>query len=57
MDKVHADFVFEFDADFQHPPETIPVMLKAMEDGYDYVIGSRKIKGGRSLQAAIFSGP
>ncbi len=46
IEKLHADFVFEFDGDFQHPPETIPVMLKAMEDGYDYVIGSRKIKGG-----------
>ncbi len=41
-----ADYVFEFDSDFQHPPETIPVMLKKMEEGYDYVIGSRKIKGG-----------
>jgi dolichol-phosphate mannosyltransferase len=46
MDQLKADFVFEFDGDFQHPPETIPVMLKAMEKGYDYVIGSRKIKGG-----------
>jgi len=46
IDKLDADFVFEFDGDFQHPPETIPLMLKAMEDGYDYVIGSRKIKGG-----------
>ncbi|MEI8067623.1 MAG: glycosyltransferase [Candidatus Shapirobacteria bacterium] len=46
MEKLDADFVFEFDGDFQHPPETIPVMLKAMEDGYDYVIGSRKIAGG-----------
>ena len=46
MDTLKADFVFEFDGDFQHPPETIPVMLKAMEDGFDYVIGSRKIKGG-----------
>ena len=45
-DKLKADFVFEFDGDFQHPPESIPVMLKAMEAGYDYVIGSRKIKGG-----------
>ena len=45
-DKLKADFIFEFDGDFQHPPETIPVMLKAMEDGYDYVIVSRKIKGG-----------
>jgi dolichol-phosphate mannosyltransferase len=46
MEKLNADFVFEFDGDFQHPPKTIPVMLKAMEDGYDYVIGSRKIEGG-----------
>ncbi len=46
MDKLKADYVFEFDGDFQHPPETIPIMLQAMEDGYDYVVGSRKIKGG-----------
>ena len=48
MEKLSADYVFEFDGDFQHPPETIPIMLQAMEDGYDYVIGSRKIKGGSS---------
>lgn len=46
MEKLFADYVFEFDGDFQHPPETIPVMLRAMEEGYDHVIGSRKIKGG-----------
>jgi len=46
IDNLNADFIFEFDGDFQHPPETIPLMLKAMEEGYDYVIGSRKIKGG-----------
>jgi dolichol-phosphate mannosyltransferase len=46
IDKLNADFVFEFDGDFQHPPETIPLMLKAMEEGYDYVIGSRKVEGG-----------
>lgn len=46
MDKLDADFLFEFDGDFQHPPSTIPVMLAAMTEGYDYVIGSRKIKGG-----------
>jgi dolichol-phosphate mannosyltransferase len=46
IEKLKADFVFEFDGDFQHPPETIPLMLQAMDDGYDYVICSRKIKGG-----------
>jgi len=46
IDKLAADFVFEFDGDFQHPPESIPVMLQALDEGYDYVIGSRKIEGG-----------
>jgi dolichol-phosphate mannosyltransferase len=46
IDKLKADYVFEFDGDFQHPPETIPLMLQALDEGYDYVVGSRKIKGG-----------
>jgi len=54
MEKLKADYVFEFDADFQHPPETIPSMLEAMDDGYDYVIGSRKIKGGAEPQGRDF---
>lgn len=45
--QVHsATVVIEMDGDFQHPPKTIPVMLNAINDGYDYVLGSRKIKGG-----------
>ena len=46
MEKLSADYIFEFDGDFQHPPEAIPNMLASMDEGYDYVIGSRKIKGG-----------
>lgn len=46
MSELKADVVFEFDGDFQHPPETIPVMLKKIDEGADFVIGSRKIEGG-----------
>ncbi|MCL4384513.1 glycosyltransferase [Patescibacteria group bacterium] len=46
MQELKADAVFEFDADFQHPPEMIVAMLKEIDNGYDYVIGSRKIAGG-----------
>ena len=46
IDKLNADFVFEFDSDLQHPPSTIPLMLAKVEEGYDHVIGSRKIAGG-----------
>lgn len=46
MEKMQADAVIEFDADFQHNPEDIPRLIAAMQDGADYVIGSRYIKGG-----------
>lgn len=46
MRELKADVVIEMDGDFQHPPALIPVMLKEIDNGYDYVMGSRKIKGG-----------
>ncbi|MBU2592039.1 MAG: glycosyltransferase [Patescibacteria group bacterium] len=46
MKKHKADLLIEFDSDFQHPPETIPVMLAEIDKGADYVLGSRKIEGG-----------
>lgn len=47
MDKMHADAVIEFDADFQHDPHDIPRLVAAMDEGADYVIGSRYIPGGQ----------
>lgn len=46
MKELEADVLIEFDADFQHPPKDIPVLLKEISKGNDYVMGSRKIKGG-----------
>jgi len=46
MSELKADVVIEMDGDFQHPPETIPVVLAEINNGYDYVLGSRKIEGG-----------
>src|SRR5581483_6485895 len=33
METMHADAVIEFDADFQHDPNDIPRLVKAMDDG------------------------
>lgn len=41
-----ADIIFEFDADFSHDPEKIPQFLQKIEEGYDFVLGSRYISGG-----------
>jgi len=39
-----ADFVVQMDADFSHPPETLPLLLREIED-CDVVMGSRYIHG------------
>jgi len=44
--EISADVIIEFDADFQHPPETIATLLEKIDEGYDYVIGSRVMNGG-----------
>lgn len=46
IDKLHASVVCEFDADFQHPPEDLLKLLDQIDQGYDFVLGSRKIAGG-----------
>lgn len=46
MGKLEADAVIEMDADFQHDPKDVKRLAAAFEEGYDYVIGSRYIKGG-----------
>jgi dolichol-phosphate mannosyltransferase len=44
--KLSPDFVVEMDGDFSHQPKHIPALLEACKD-YDFVIGSRFVKGGK----------
>lgn len=47
MEKMKADILVEMDADLQHDPKDLPRLVKPIiDDGYDYVIGSRFTKGG-----------
>ena len=46
METLGADYVMEFDSDFQHRPEDIPVLLEKIDEGYDLIIGSRYVPGG-----------
>ncbi len=46
IEKMSADVVFEMDADLSHDPKLIPQFLKEIDDGSDFVIGSRYILGG-----------
>lgn len=45
--KSNPDMIFEMDADHSHDPEVIPAMVKMIAEGEkDFIVGSRKIKGG-----------
>ncbi|MEK7101498.1 MAG: glycosyltransferase [Patescibacteria group bacterium] len=46
MDQLKADYIMEFDGDFQHRPQDLPLLVGEIDNNYDYIIGSRYIPGG-----------
>ena len=46
MREMGADVIVEMDADFQHDPKELVNLIKEIDNGYDYIIGSRFVKGG-----------
>lgn len=46
ISRLGAEVMVEIDADFQHDPEALVGFIEAIDSGYDFVIGSRYIKGG-----------
>jgi dolichol-phosphate mannosyltransferase len=46
IEVLNADAIMEMDADFSHKPEDVPRLLHALDEGADFVIGSRYVKGG-----------
>jgi len=49
-----GDRVLVMDADLQHPPEVLPDLLKAAEEGADIVVGSRYVEGGACQEWGLF---
>jgi dolichol-phosphate mannosyltransferase len=51
MAVARGEFLVVMDADLQHPPETIPQLVAAIESGdSDFAIGSRYVDGGSTKQ-------
>jgi dolichol-phosphate mannosyltransferase len=42
-----CEWILEMDGGFSHQPEQIPQFIEAMQQGFDYVGGSRYLRGGR----------
>lgn len=46
FEEARTDVVVVMDADLSHPPEMIPSLVAAVEDGADVAVGSRYVEGG-----------
>lgn len=46
FDRLGADVIFEFDADFSHDPAKLPEFFERLDAGDDFVIGGRYRHGG-----------
>lgn len=49
IDKLKADILAQMDGDLSHDPASLPEMVKHIKEGYDFVSGSRLIKGGKNM--------
>ena len=49
MELARGDVVFTMDADLSHDPAHIPAFLAEIDRGFDIVVGSRRVKGGRVI--------
>lgn len=49
MNELDADVLVEMDADLSHDPEDLPRLLQKIEEGYDFVIGSRRVGEGKAV--------
>src|SRR5512137_2682468 len=47
INELKADAVMEMDADFSHDPADVPRLIAALDEGADFIIGSRYVPGGK----------
>ena len=55
LDQTRGEVVAILDADLQDPPELIPEMIEAWNDGYDVVYGQRRKRAGESVSKKFFA--
>lgn len=48
IDRLKADILAQLDGDLSHDPKTLPEMVGFIQKGYDLIIGSRLMKGGKN---------
>jgi dolichol-phosphate mannosyltransferase len=46
IEHTRHDFIVVMDADLSHPPERIPDLIRELNEGSDFAVGSRYVEGG-----------
>jgi len=54
LSKLNADIIIQMDADLSHHPAYIPRFIAKIREGYDVVIGSRRVSGGRIVGWSLY---
>lgn len=54
LNEARTEICVVMDADLSHPPESIPRMVREVEDGADVAVGSRYVRGGEIDQWPFF---
>jgi dolichol-phosphate mannosyltransferase len=47
--EARGDVLVVMDADLSHPPETVPALVQAIDEGADLAVGSRYVAGGATM--------
>ncbi|MCI0681478.1 MAG: glycosyltransferase family 2 protein [Gemmataceae bacterium] len=50
MNVARGDVLVCMDADLSHPPEKVPELVRTLNEGADFVLGSRYVKGGATAE-------
>jgi len=49
FERAEAEVLAVLDGDLQHPPEILPLMYSKIREGYDLVVASRYVGGGKTI--------
>jgi len=52
--RLDPDIVFQMDADLSHDPKNLPDFLAKIEEGYDVVVGSRRVLRGKVIGWSLY---
>lgn len=50
VSRARGDTIVVMDSDLSHPPETVPQLVRLVEDGADVAVGSRYVSGGGMIR-------